>query len=167
MPKTDFITQARIKEILNYNSNTGFLTWTVSRSSRCIAGAEINGRRKDGYVCIGIDGVLYRAHRIIWLLSYGEMPDEIDHINGIRDDNRLCNLRSVTRQENAQNSRLKNTNANGINGVHFYKRTENWMVAIYFEYEKIHLGYFDNFFDACCARKSAEIKYGFHSNHGK
>lgn len=102
------------------------------------------------------------AHRIIWEMVYGECPDVIDHINGDKHDNRLVNLRNVDRAENMRNRKLNKRNKSGINGVST-RKDGKWLVVIRTKY----IGLFDNFFEACCARKSAEYKAGFHENHGR
>lgn len=94
---------------------------------------------------------------------------EIDHINGIRSDNRLCNLRDVSALENRRNSALHGRNKSGVSGVR--KRTdrkgERWIARVYLDGKAIHLGSFDTFDAAVTARRGAERKYGYHSNHGR
>lgn len=108
------------------------------------------------------------AHRIIWLLAYGELPkNQIDHINGIPDDNRLDNLRSVSHRQNALNQKIPKSNTSGVMGVSWAKDCSRWIAGIRIKGKRKHLGSFDNLFDAVCARRSAEIKEGFHINHGK
>lgn len=122
-----------------------------------------------GYKLVMINKKFHLTHRIIWEMHNSETPEgmEIDHINGVRDDNRIENLRCVTKGENAVNKRMCKRNKSGLTGVCFDKSKGLYMSQISRKgYEK-SVGYFDNLFDAACHRKSMEISYGFHENHGK
>ncbi len=109
------------------------------------------------------------THRVLWEKANGPIPTglEIDHINGDREDNRLDNLRLVTRQENTKNVRLRDSNTCGVTGVGWFTRRSKWRSRIESDGKAIHLGYFDDWFDAVCARMSANNRYGFHPNHGR
>lgn len=123
--------------------------------------------RTHGYIMINIFGAPRRAHRLAWLLAYGEIPSgEIDHINGVRHDNKIKNLRDVSRHENSKNMGLKITNKSGVCGVSWDKKNSRWVAQITHRYRVIKLGRWADKFEAICARKSAENKYGFHANHG-
>jgi len=99
---------------------------------------------------------------------HDEWPqDEIDHINGIRTDNRLVNLRSVTHRENQKNIKRSTCNTSGRVGVRWEGHRSKWRSAIKVDGREKHLGSFDSFAEASAARKAAEIKYGFHKNHGR
>ena len=93
--------------LLNYNPETGVLTWKVNRGSKFKAGDIAGHTSTSGYIDVCVKGRLYGAHRLAWLLSYGEFPkfpeEELDHINRIRHDNRLSNLRKVSKSENNKN----------------------------------------------------------------
>ena len=91
------ITQEELKELLDYNPETGLFTWNVYNN---IKNKTTAGTFNDGYIQIKIKQKIYQAHRLAWLYVYGEWPKgQIDHINGIRDDNRIENLRDVTNRE--------------------------------------------------------------------
>lgn len=123
---------------------------------------------KDGYLASTILGKKYFAHRIIWLMYHGQMPDmQIDHVNGIKTDNRICNLRHVSNQENAKNASLSKRNTSGYTGVSFVKKTGKWLASIKSDGKNIYIGTFDTKLQAVDARKQAEIKYNYHQNHGK
>lgn len=110
----------------------------------------------------------YRAHRVFWYVATGEPPfGEIDHVNGDRADNRLCNLRVVTSQENRRNAARSGRNTSGVIGVSYDRRARKWRAAICVNYQVIELGHFAVKADAAAARKQAERKYGFHPNHGR
>ena len=108
------------------------------------------------------------AHRIAWFMHYGEWPkDQIDHINGDATDNRIENLRDVSNQENQRNKSRQSRNTSGVTGVHWHKRDKKWIARIKVDKKDLYIGMFDTFEEAVAARKEAEIKYGFHENHGR
>lgn len=151
-----------------------FLSGRRSQSHQCAifnsksAGKEaFTATDTHGYKFGAIFGKNYRAHRVIWAMTFGAWPDgQIDHINGNRSDNRIENLRVVSNAENQRNSKIRSTNTSGAAGVSWNKRCAKWQARITVNHKRIHLGYFGNKDDAIAARKSAEIKYGFHPNHG-
>ena len=161
----EIITQKRLKEVLHYDSETGVFTWLVSS---CVKIGNVAGTtNSNGYIIICIDRKQYRAHRLAWLYVHGDFPDEdTDHINHIRGDNRINNIRCVSRQCNMRNASMKSNNKSGIVGVSWHKGACKWVASIRAEGHSIHLGTFDDIGDAEQARKDAGIKYGFHENHG-
>src|SRR5690606_4634313 len=106
------------------------------------------------------------CHRIAWFLFYKKWPRYIDHIDGNGLNNAIENLRDVEMKDNLLNKRIYSKNKIGIAGVYYKEITNNFYVKITKSKKKIHVGVFDDFFEACCARKSAENKLGFHENHG-
>lgn len=149
----------------NYESTTGALTWAVKRPGRaCVLGAEAGGVRADGlYRSVQLMQKRYLVHRIVWVMARGPIPAGmcIDHIDGNGLNNAITNLRVVTLSENQRNARLSHNNKTGIHGVHPLKGGYSVECA------GAYVGYFKSFFDACCARKSAEGKGNFHKNHGR
>ncbi|MCG7985042.1 MAG: HNH endonuclease [Candidatus Thiodiazotropha lotti] len=109
----------------------------------------------------------FYAHRIAYVLHYGRWPKgNVDHVNGDGSDNSKHNLRDVCHSENQKNKRLSKKNKTGILGVYKSHNQLKFIAQIQTSGKKIHLGTFNNYLDAVCARKSAETKYNFHSNHG-
>lgn len=115
----------RIRQWLTYDPLTGVCRWKVDRISghgkrQAVAGQVAGSLSKvHGYVIVTIEGRGIAAHQIAWLLSHGRWPAKfIDHINGVRNDNRLCNLREATHSQNCQNAKLKSTNTTGAKGVY-------------------------------------------------
>ena len=165
------ITQDKLKELLDYDLNTGLFTWKVARSNRVQAGHIAGWKKKmewNTYYAIKLDGVDYFQHRLAWLYMYGEFPPQlIDHINGNGRDNRIVNLRCVTPTENNRNMRRRSNNKSGICGVSFYKRDNKWEARIKADGKYKYLGRFDNKDDAVKARKKAEIEFDYHENHGR
>ncbi|EKQ5683206.1 HNH endonuclease, partial [Escherichia coli] len=100
-----------LRNKLSYDDVLGVLRWKVSPSNNVKVGSVAGYIRSDGYRMLTIDGVITYAHHVIWMINNGEIPlgYKIDHINGVRSDNRLSNLRLVTHQQNAQNQKRKIT----------------------------------------------------------
>ena len=102
------LTAERLREVLAYDPDTGVFTWKARTSpfSRVNVGDVAGNLRRDGYIEICVDGRKHQSHRLAWLYVYGEWPaDQIDHINGIRTDNRIANLREANNAENHHNLR--------------------------------------------------------------
>ncbi len=157
-----------IRDVVHYDIESGEFTNIIHRGragvGRKSGSASIYGRRK--YLRIFFNGRLEMAHRLAWLYVYGDWPNgEIDHIDGNGMNNRISNLRDVTRAENRRNvSRYKN-NTSGVTGVSF--GGNRWFAYIEIYGERKQLGRFINHWDAVCARKAAEYQHGFHVNHGR
>lgn len=133
-----------------------------------IAGNEALAGMTKGYRLGCIFGWAMRSHHVVFAMHHGVWPEGfIDHINGIRDDNRPCNLRTVTPAENARNTAIGTRNRSGHVGVCFCQREQKWMAFIWKNQRLKHLGYHDQIDDAISARKEAQIKMGFHENHGR
>ena len=158
--------QKRIKELFSYDENTGLFT-RLKTAGRFLKGTTAGYLRPDGYVQIKVDKVSYLAHRVAWVYVNGENPDcEIDHINHNRSDNKICNLRDVSRKENGMNcSSTKNRVL--VTGVYFCKTRSRFVSGICIDGKNINIGSFTDYFEAICARKSAQNKHGYHKNHGQ
>lgn len=162
------ITQRRLKSLLHYCPDTGEFTWLVDRGlakKGHTAGSECPKKTKS-YILIGIDGRLYRAHRLAWFYMTGKHPMVIDHINGDGTDNRWCNLRSVSQQDNCRNMRKHSHNTSGVCGVSWRHQRGKWRAYIMVNNKQVGLGHYESFDEAVLVRKNAESFYGFHVNHG-
>lgn len=156
------LTQSLLKEILDYNPETGLFTWRVNKARRIKIG-NIAGclDKQSGYMKIGIDNNLYLAHRLAFLWIDGYLPEnDIDHIDRNRSNNRYYNLREVSQTCNSRNCNIAKNNASGITGISWYKRTNKWKAQIAMP-KVIGLGYFDTLSDAVKARWKAEIEHNF------
>lgn len=113
------LTYERLKEVLRYEPDTGLFYWKVSTAQRVKVGQKAGGMDKYGYIVIVIDKVPYKAHRLAWLYVYGKWPvGDIDHIHGVRYDNRISQIRDVSRSANLYNQhRAKKNSLAGVLGV--------------------------------------------------
>jgi len=168
MDCTALITQSKLKEYVYYDPDTGEFTRLKDGAVNTRAGDKINSLSTHGYINSMINGKRYLMHRLAWLYVYGGFPiGDIDHINGDRKDNRISNLRVASALENSRNKKIPSNNTSGLMGVRWDKARSKWRVLIGVKGFEVHLGRFTDKWDAMCARKSAERKYGFHENHGR
>ena len=160
-----------LRQLLDYDPETGLLTWRPRTSRHWnsrYAGNVAGGRHRCGYTAIGIHGITYLAHRLVWAIHYGEEPKgEIDHINGINADNRIANLRDVVHIDNLRNAKRSSANKSGVTGVFWNKGSRRWRSSIRRDGVNIDLGCYDTLNEAGAARRGAEKALGFHKNHGK
>ena len=129
---------------------------------------RVAGSLSEGYRRVSIQGKSTGAHRVAWFLHYGKWPDGfIDHINHDRSDNRIGNLRLVSRSDNARNQKLHSHNVSGFNGVSYHKKRQEWRAVIQVDGKKKWVGAFKTKGEAIAARQIANMVYGFHENHGE
>ncbi len=159
------LTKDELRKLFVYCPETGVLTRRVGLKKGKAAESVITHSGKK-YFRVSVNGKTYPVHRIIWVYMFGVVPNEIDHINGNGLDNRLCNLRNVDRSENCRNQRLFRTSTSGYTGVCWCKKTKKWMAYIKVNQKNINLGRYNDKKLAIKARSEANIKYGFHRNHG-
>jgi len=140
---------------LNYECESGcFFSYRLKRAVGTI-------EKSNGYTKIYCMGAYRYAHRIAWLMHHGFMPpNQIDHINGIKTDNRICNLRLATNSQNVANTGVRRSSTTGVTGVSFFSPISKWQAYIDFNKKRTHLGYFDNIDDAILARREAEVIHG-------
>lgn len=116
--------------------------------------------KHNGYVKLWVGSKKYNAHRIAWVMVYGRMPREyIDHINRVRNDNRISNLREATPSQNNINAAQRRNNKHGVRGVYFNTKTNKWYAQITINSQVIHLGLHKTQQEAKNARHEAELKY--------
>ena len=178
-------TPETLRKLLRYEPDTGKLFWLErttdmfddgirSAEQRCrMANSRNTGKEALTASCHGyrmgrVNYARVSAHRVIWAMVNGEWPvDQIDHINGVRDDNRIENLREVSTQENLRNQKVRSTNTSGKTGVYRRGKTSAWYAQIVVSGKCIHIGTFSDKNLAIEARKDADSDYGFHQNHGR
>ena len=158
------INQEQLKELLHYDPETGVFKWKDTFGRRAKQGAIAGCLRDNGYIYIKTRQKQYRAHRLAWLYTHGKFPeDQIDHINGIKNDNRIINLRAVSDKENSRNLSLRKDNVSGHIGVSWDTEKNKWKVTI----TGVHYGRFKSKSDAIAKAKEVYKELGYHENHGK
>jgi len=158
-----------IRKHLAYDAKTGIITWIkkTSNQSRVKVGDEAGYLNTGhGYRSIKFKDRQYQGHRLAFVLMYEKIPEEVDHINHNKTDNRWANLRPATHKINGQNQSMKVNNKSGFTGVCWDKTKSKWVSNITVKGKQKNLGVFDDLQDAINCRKEANIKYGYHKNHG-
>jgi len=157
------MTQEELKRLLHYEPETGIFKWIANAGARGRGRAgDVAGTKEQGYIRIRIAKKNHRAHRLAFLYMNGNFPkDAVDHIDGNRSNNKWTNLREATVFDNNRNMRLYRRNVTGLHGVHPH-RQGGWNVNF-----PGKSTWAKDFFEACCIRKSAENRIGFHENHGR
>ena len=160
-----------VARLFTYDRETGVLYWRI-KNRNSIRRNYVAGSSKgnnNGYRLVRVKGKQYKVHRIIMMLCFGHIPEnaEIDHINHVRDDNRLCNLRFVTGSKNRKNQSVNSKNTSGVTGVYFLKDRKKYRAQIRVNRKAISLGNYDTLEEAAAARAEANLKFKFNNNHGK
>jgi hypothetical protein len=122
---------------------------------------------RDGYFQGSFLGQRLRTHRVVWALTHGEWPDVVDHIDGDRANNRISNLRNVSKAENARNMGMRDGSTSGRIGVCWIASRQRWQASVMRDGRVVNLGRFRELQDAVAARQQAERDIGFHPNHGR
>lgn len=138
----NMVTQERLKELMDYNPETGEFVRKVRRGRMGAVGSLAGTVNRKGYVIIEIDGQPYTAHRLAWLFMTGEMPmDQVDHRDRNKQNNAWSNLREATNAQNHQNrvDPLK-SNKSGFLGVCLHKTAQKWVAQIKKDGRRIYLG---------------------------
>lgn len=182
MAKKPLPTPGQLRQLLRYEAETGKLFWrergiewfadgghTAAHNcaawNKKYAGTEaLAAISTNGYRYGRVFRMRVAAHRAIWAMAHGEWPaGDLDHINCVKTDNRLENLRVVSHEENMRNVPRRRDNVSGITGVHWQSRRGKWRAEIQGE----RLGMFDSLEEAAAARAVAMRLRGFHANHGQ
>jgi hypothetical protein len=152
------LTQQELSKWVTYDPETGLFTRLIFKG-KCRPGDKIGGTNHDGYVVFRVGGKKHLAHRLAWLYIHGKWPEnELDHVNRIRDDNRICNLRESSRVANAQNTGSPVMgNKSGYQGVSPYG--SKWKAKICVLGKQIYLGNFDDPAEAHQTYLDAKKKY--------
>lgn len=175
-----------LRKSVHFNPDTGTLVWAKRDVSTFLGGkftpehacANWNSRYcgKPAFAAPHLNGYLmgafmsknYLAHRIAFAIHFGYWPTKgLDHINGIKTDNRICNLREADHAENARNQKTSKRNSSGVLGVSYDKARGKYFACIQANGKSISLGRFASIEEASAARKVADMKHGFHQNHGR
>jgi hypothetical protein len=151
------ITHQELIQIIKYDIDTGLFTWKKFRGGSAKKNTLAGTIDKEGYRVIKINCKIYKAHRLAWFYTYGVFPTkDLDHINQIKNDNRIINLREVTNSQNHQNRGVNKNNSSGHKGVYWNNFHNKWQTNIGLNGKLQHIGYFLDINDAIKARKIAE-----------
>lgn len=152
------ITQSELQKLLHYDPNTGLFTWRQHRYPIFI-GKIVGRKHVRGYLEVRIKKKYYLLHRLAWIYVNGREPETIDHINGIKTDNRISNLRNCSQRENCQNLLPGKRNTSGYLGVHKDKKSGKFRAEIGVDNQNIYLGMFDTAEEASEAYLKAKAQY--------
>lgn len=159
------MTQTYLKTKLHYNQETGLFTWLTGPLAGKPAGCKHGELPHNGYWVIRIDRKTYRAHRLAWLYTYGEFPPKlIDHIDKVRTNNAISNLRLGDDSLNSKNQSIYKNSPTGYHGVSAHGN--RWRARININGKKVHLGVFDTIEEAATCRREKELELGFSETHG-
>lgn len=179
-------TPAELRKLLSYEPTTGKLFWLPRPVEMFADGKQtaqhnantwntkyantqaFTADNRNGYRVGSLNRRKIYAHRAIWALHHGEWPvAQLDHVNGVRDDNRIANLRAVTQSQNSRNAAMPATNTSGVIGVCRTRSGLKWFAQIKTNGENTYLGTFHTIEEAAAARKAAELDRGFCEGHGR
>ena len=168
MKATASISFEYANNVLRYDPETGLLWWKKRARGRKLS-RPAGTVKRDGYVGVVICGTNFPAHRIAYLLHYGDCPLDmvVDHENHIRADNRISNLRLVSTYDNARNVSVGRNRTTGVIGVYYNKGKKKFAAQIWAGGKAKYLGLYQTLEDAAEARRKANELYGYHKNHGK
>jgi len=153
--KLEKLSQEYLRQILLYDSDTGHFYWNIDKRPFVRKGDLAGFTERSGYRSIRISGVAYKAHRLAYLYVFGKWPIEVDHINCIKSDNRLCNLREATRSQNVSYAKSR-SNTSGIRGVSWHNNA--WRVRVQVNGKRIVIGSYVTLEAAERAAKDARLK---------
>ena len=161
--------QKEILKLVRYDEKNDRYISLFNSKINTVGKELVTYKNSIGYIVANIKGIPIGMHRLVYMYFNGDIPKGmvIDHINQVRDDNRIINLRVVNQEENCKNRRVSIASASGITGVTWAKSRNKWQVLIGVNGKNVYVGRYEKLEDAVKARKEAEVKYGYHTNHGK
>lgn len=152
------VTSEQLRACLEYHPDSGLFTRHFD-SGTAKAGDTAGWKEKHGYTKISVLGRKYYAHRLAWLYMTGEWPVGVDHINGVRDDNRWCNLREADQSLNMHNARKRTGTTSKHVGVNRHSDGRHFVAEITVGGKRHYLGCFKSEEDAAAARAKAKREY--------
>ena len=174
------LSKSLVRDLLDYNPITGHLRWRTrdrkwfssdrawrTFNTRFANKPALTSTNTSGYFQGPFLGKHELAHRLIWVWMTGDIPDEIDHKDGVRTNNKWVNLRNVCRSTNAKNHARQRNSTTGFTGVGFSEEHQKYRARITFEGKRHHLGLFTTPKEAAKAYDLAKRSFGFHDNHGR
>lgn len=165
-PSLHEISQDMLHKFYSYDPNSGVMTYRLPTRQHKV-GDIVGFKHSGGYIGFSHDNKQYLLHRIIWLYMTGEFPEQVDHIDHDRTNNKWDNLRDVDNTTNSKNCSISTNSSTGVNGVSKIKATGKFRVYINDNRKQIHIGVFDSLEEAKAARAKANLEYHFNENHGQ
>ena len=160
------ITQELLKELFDYREDGNLIRKRSTGGNGNTAGKKLGWLDQTGYIHTKVKGKFFRLHRLIYMYHHGELPEQLDHINRNKLDNRIENLRPADGFENASNRKLFKNNTSGCKGVGYRKSTNKWFVYVNIKNKRKNIGSFDDLELAELVAIEARDKYhGFFANH--
>lgn len=145
MRKINHIDVEKVRELLDYNAETGVITWRNNWKGGVKAGDVAGYKHHTGYLMMGFMGKYVQMHRIAWCHYYGEQPKEcIDHINCDRTDNRVANLRQASYNDNNKNASIRKDNTSGYKGVSWDASKGKWVASVMHNKKTYRVGSFSD-----------------------
>lgn len=147
-------------ETISYDAGTGKFTWRNHPYFATLTGKPAGSIDAKGFVCIDVNSTRYKASHLAWYFTHGYFPDRIRHVNGITDDDRIVNLKSISSVDNARTTTMAKNNTSGFTGVNL-EPNNKWRAKIGYKGKQVSLGTFSVFQDAVLARLEGETKYNY------
>lgn len=155
----------RLNQLFELDADAGVLRRRVASNNRVRVGEVAGSPGAKGYLVAGVDGKKQRVHRVIFLMAYGWLPEQVDHINGNRLDNRPANLRAASGAQNRHNTRIPATNKSGAKGVHLHAQSGKWRARCQVNGKKYSLGIHESVQLASAA--ATEFREKFHGQFAR
>jgi len=169
-----------LKELIHADFDAGVLYWKCRdrryfKTDRACSWWNARFAGKEALGAVNSTGaksgtvlkVHCNAHRVMWKMAFNEEPLIIDHINGVRTDNRIVNLRNVDRSTNSKNAKRAKNNKSGYTGVYWNKRDKVWVAMLKINGKNVYLGRSSDLSIAARIREVANATHGYHANHGR
>jgi hypothetical protein len=151
------ITKEFLSELFEYKDNQ--LYWKVDRIANRLKGKPAGCLDGRGYLQTKIKNVLYKNHRLIFMMQHGYVPGIIDHVDGNPLNNKIANLRPATISQNAMNAKVYCTNKSGVQNVSWHKKAKKWEVKLQIKGKRIHFGAFEDIELAVAVAKAIRNKH--------
>lgn len=165
-PSLHALTQDMLRKFYSYDPATGAMTYRIPTKQHKV-GDPVGFKHSGGYLAMSHNDSQYLIHRMIWLYVEGWLPEQVDHKDHNRMNNKWDNLRAVDNQTNSKNCSVSSNSTTGTNGVSKIKATGKYRAYINNNRKQIHIGVFDSLEEAKKAREQANLTYDFHTNHGQ
>lgn len=158
------ITIDLLHELFEYRD--GHLFWKTKVSQRINIGDKAGSIDQKGYCRIMINNKSYKTHRLVFMMHNGYLPEQIDHIDGNKLNNRIDNLRPATNGQNRHNTSIQKNNSSGVKGINWQKRDNKWQARVMLNKKSYQVGYFDTLEEAKQAiQKVREQLHGDYARH--